>query len=84
MSVMEVKITLRVNFDTEGKAEREKITLDACRDAAQVLLATTSMIAGKRKPRIMLECGDMISEVKNVELFEGADASAGGLDPSDG
>ena len=77
MSVMEVKITLRVNFDTEGKAEREKITLDACKDAAQVLLATTSMLAGKRKPRIMIECGDMISEVKNVELFDGADVSAG-------
>ena len=77
MSVMEVKITLRVNFDTEGKAEREKITLEACKDAAQVLLTTTSLIAGKRKPRIMIECGDMISEVRNVELFEGADASAG-------
>ena len=77
MSVMEVKITLRVNYDTDGKEERERLTLDACKDAAQVLLATTSMLAGKRKPRIMIECGDMISEVKNVELFDGADVSAG-------
>jgi len=78
MSVMEVKITLRVNFDTDGKAEREQITLDACRDAAQTMLATVAMLAGKRKPRVMIECGDMISEVQNVELFEGADKSAGG------
>jgi len=35
MSVMEVKITLRVNYDTDGKEERERLTLDACRDAAQ-------------------------------------------------
>lgn len=77
MSVMEVKITLRVNYDTDGKEERERLTLAACKDAAQVLLATTSMLAGKRKPRIMIECGDMISEVKNVELFDGADVSAG-------
>lgn len=75
--MMEVTITLRVNFDTDGKKEREQITLEACKDAAQVLLATTSMIAGKRKPRIMLQCGDMISEINNVELFEGANASAG-------
>ena len=83
MSVMEVKITLRVNFDTEGRAERESITLEACKDAAQTLLATTAMISGKRKPRVMLECGDMISEVKGVELFEGANASAGVADDND-
>lgn len=77
MPVMEVTITLRVNYDTEGRKEREQITLDACKDAAQNLLATTAMIAGKRKPRIMVQCGDMISEVQHVELFEGADVSAG-------
>lgn len=83
MPMMEVTITLRVNFDTEGRKEREQITLDACKDAAQNLLATTSMIAGKRQPRIMIQCGDMISEVQRVELFEGANASAGGSSDDD-
>lgn len=77
MPVMEVTITLRVNYDTEGRKEREQITLDACKDAAQTLLATTAMIAGKRKPRVMIQCGDMISEVQSVELFDGANASSG-------
>ena len=66
-----ITIELRIDFDTIDKEVKEKVMMQLARQAAKELLASAAMIAGKRAPRISLQCGDFFAYTENVELFDG-------------
>ena len=59
-------IELRVDFQSE---DRYDLILEATREAAKALLATSTLLQEKRKPQIMMQAGDMFVGTQEIELF---------------
>ena len=68
-----IRIEMKVDFDTDGKEEREKLLLDAAKVAAKHLLTTALLIQGKRKPQIALMTDDLFTGQEEIELADDID-----------
>ncbi len=79
--MQEIKITLRVDFDSANKKTKEPIMLNLARVAARELITNAMMISDQRKPQIALECGDFFATSEQIELFgQGEDDAFKGED----
>lgn len=69
MSLRTYTIELRIDFDSEDKAQ---IMLDSVRQSAKSMLATAMLLADNRKPDIALTCGDLFEGSKEISLVDDA------------
>jgi hypothetical protein len=65
--MMEIKIELRVDYSDKQKDE---IMVTAAKMAARHLLAQAALIAEKRKPQIVVMCGDMFTAPEEIEILD--------------
>lgn len=75
--MQEIKITLRIDFDSANKKIKEPIMLDLARRAAKELITNAMMIGDKRKPQIAMEVGDHFYSSDEIELFTPGEDVAG-------
>jgi len=61
-----IKIEIRCDLEDP---EKDKIMIQAAREAAKTLLATVALISGKRRPQIVLETGDMFHANAEIDLL---------------
>jgi len=71
--VMEVTITLRIDFDTVNKKTKEPLMLEVVQRAARELLTTAMMLQDKRAPQVALQAGDYFASPEEVALFPEGD-----------
>lgn len=65
-----ITIELRVDYDEK---EKDRIMIQAAREACRTLIATAALISEKRKPQIKLETGDLFSANEQVEILSDED-----------
>lgn len=67
MAMLEVSITLRVDFDTADEDQKRPIMIDVAKQTAKELLTQAMMMAGQRRPQIAVQAGD--SFFNNEEIM---------------
>jgi hypothetical protein len=65
---MQRKLTIRLDYDAEG--DYHKAIVEAARTAARTLLASTTLISQKRKPRMTVQTESYISGTEGIDIYE--------------
>lgn len=68
--MLDIKINLRVDFDTANKRVKEPIILQKAKELAAELLTIAELIADKRKPQISLEAGDFFATTEEIKIVD--------------
>ena len=66
----EMTITLRVHFSGDNAEERVDAVREAGKMAAKHWLTTALLVSDKRKPQVIMQGGDWITEQKDIELAD--------------
>jgi uncharacterized protein YhaN len=67
-------IELRVDFDSDMKAEKEEVIKQAALQAARQLLTQAMLVSGKRQPQCVVHSGDFFNGPEELRLsIEGGD-----------
>ena len=66
--MLDIKINLRIDFDTANKKIKEPIMLQKAKELAAELLTVAELIADKRKPQISFQSGDFFATTEEIKL----------------
>jgi hypothetical protein len=61
-------ITIELRYDNSDATHKE-ILREAAQNAAQMLMTQAALIAGRRKPQIMITVSDAIAGASHISLF---------------
>lgn len=65
-----ITIEVRCDFELSNRDESEKIMIEVAREKAQELVTTAALMAGRRQPSVVVQCGDFFSELHPVDVVK--------------
>jgi len=68
--MLEITITLRIDYDTANKRVKEPIITEKAKQCAKELLTIAELTADKRKPQIAVQIGDMFCSTEEIRLVD--------------
>lgn len=68
--MLEITITLRVDYDTANKRVKEPIITEKAKQCAKELLTLAELTADRRKPTIAMQAGDMFCTEEEIRVVD--------------
>lgn len=68
--MLEITITLRIDYDTANKKVKEPIITDVAKRCAKELLTMAELTADRRAPQMSVQIGDMFCSTEEIKLVD--------------
>lgn len=68
--MLEISITLRVDYDTANKRIKEPVIKKKALSLAKELITIAELTADSRRPQISVQIGDMFATTEEIKLVD--------------